>query len=83
LSQNYPNPFDANTLITYQLPTACKVALKVFDLIGNEVATLVNENKPAGEYKAEFNASHLKPGMYFYKLQIGNFLLTKKMMLRR
>jgi uncharacterized delta-60 repeat protein len=83
LSQNYPNPFDANTLITYQLPTSCKVTLKVFDLIGNEVATLVNENKPAGEYKAEFNASHLKPGMYFYKLQTGNFLLTKKMMLRR
>ncbi len=83
LSQNYPNPFNANTLITYQLPTACKVTLKVFDLIGNEVATLVSENKPAGDYKIEFNASLLNPGMYFYKLQTGNLLLTKKMVLRR
>jgi hypothetical protein len=84
LSQNYPNPFNTNTGIVYQLPTACsKVTLKVYDLMGNEVATLVNENKPAGNYKVKFNASLLSPGIYFYKLQTGNFSLTKKMILRR
>jgi uncharacterized delta-60 repeat protein len=83
MSQNYPNPFNTNTFITYQLPIASQVTLKVLDLLGNEVATLVNENKPAGNYKVEFDASFFAPGIYFYKLQTGNFSLTKKMILYR
>jgi hypothetical protein len=83
LSQNYPNPFDKTTSITYQLPSVSKVTLKVFDLVGKEVATLVNENKPAGNYKVEFDGSHFPPGIYFYKLQTGNSALTRKMILQR
>jgi len=82
MSQNYPNPFDKTTSITYQLPAVCKVTLKVFDLVGKEVATLVDENKPAGNYKVEFDGSQLTPGIYFYKLKSGNKSLTRKMILQ-
>jgi uncharacterized delta-60 repeat protein len=83
LSQNYPNPFNTITSITYKLPTTCNVTLKVFDLMGNEVATLVDENNPSGYHTVEFNALLLPPGIYFYRLQSGNIYLTKKMILRR
>ena len=81
LSQNYPNPFNPSTIISYQIPTNGNVTLKVFDLIGNEVATIVNENKTAGSYSIEFNASDLPSGVYFYQLKQGEMLQTNKMML--
>ena len=84
LEQNYPNPFNPSTIISYQLPVAGNVTLKVFDVLGREVATLVNEEKAAGSYKVEFNsASSIKnpaSGVYFYQLKAGNYIDTKKMM---
>jgi len=81
LEQNYPNPFNPTTNITYVLPKTENVSLKVYDVLGREVATLVNEVKPAGAYTVPFNASNLASGVYFYKLQAGSFVQTKKMML--
>jgi sugar lactone lactonase YvrE len=81
LSQNYPNPFNPSTTITYALPQAGQVTLKVYDVLGHEVATLVNENKTAGNYTATFQADKFSSGMYFYKLQSGNFVQTRKMLL--
>jgi hypothetical protein len=83
LSQNYPNPFNPSTLISYELPLTGLVTLKVYDLLGREVATLVNEEKPAGSYNAQFtmNNVQLSSGIYFYKLQAGEFVETKKMIL--
>jgi hypothetical protein len=81
LSQNYPNPFNPSTIIRYQLPMAGHISLKVYDVLGNEVATLVNEDKPTGSYKVEFDASNLSSGIYFYKIQAENFIETKKMLL--
>jgi hypothetical protein len=78
---NYPNPFNPTTVIGYQLPVAGYVTLKVFDLLGREVATLVNENKSAGYYKISFDASNLPSGVYFYNLLTGNSSITKKMLL--
>jgi hypothetical protein len=81
LEQNYPNPFNPSTVISYRLPVNSNVVLKVFDILGNEVATLVNEEKPAGTYEVEFNASNLSSGVYFYRFTAGSFLITKKMSL--
>ena len=81
LLQNYPNPFNPTTSITYELPKASDVSLKVFDMLGREVATLVNERQERGRYSATFNANTLSSGIYFYRLQAGNFVQTKKMML--
>ena len=83
LYQNYPNPFNPTTKIRYSIPSNVKgqmsnVSLKVYDVLGREVATLVNEEKQAGVYEVEFNASKLSSGIYFYKLQSGNFNQTKK-----
>jgi photosystem II stability/assembly factor-like uncharacterized protein len=83
LYQNYPNPFNPSTKISWQSPVSSWQSLKVFDVLGNEVATLVNEFKPAGTYEVEFNASGLSSGMYFYKLETGNFTEVKKMILIR
>ncbi|MBK7377929.1 MAG: T9SS type A sorting domain-containing protein [Ignavibacteriales bacterium] len=79
LSQNYPNPFNPSTKISWQSPVGSWQTLKVYDILGNEVATLVNEEKPAGTYEVEFNVSQLSSGIYFYKLQAGDFIATKKM----
>jgi hypothetical protein len=79
LSQNYPNPFNPSTAISYRLPVNSFVTLKVYDILGNEVASLVNEQKPAGEYKVNFDASGLGSGVYFYTLRAGNFVQSKKM----
>jgi hypothetical protein len=81
LSNNYPNPFNPSTKISWQLPVRGQVSLKVYDVLGNEVATLVNEEKPAGIYEVAFNASDLSSGVYFYQLKTGNFISTKKMIL--
>jgi hypothetical protein len=81
LNQNYPNPFNPSTIISYQLPSNNHVSLKVYDMIGREVATLVNEVKEAGSYEATFNASKLSSGIYFYQLKSGQFSSVKKMML--
>ncbi len=83
LSQNYPNPFNPSTTINYQLPVNSFVTLKVYDVLGNEVAALVNEQKPAGEYEVEFNASELVSGVYFYTLRAGDYVSTKKTVLLR
>jgi hypothetical protein len=81
LSQNYPNPFNPSTKIKYQIPELSFVTLKVYDVLGNEVAALVNEEKPVGSYELEFNATSLPSGIYFYRLQAGSFVETKKMVL--
>ncbi len=81
LSQNYPNPFNPSTSINYEIPFDGRVSLKVFDMSGKEVATLVNEVKTAGYYTYNFNASNLSSGIYFYSLSANNFTATKKMML--
>lgn len=79
LSQNYPNPFNPVTVIHYQLPQNSNVTLKVFDMLGREVATLVNEKKPAGSYTVSLDASGLSSGTYFYRLKADNFVSTKKL----
>jgi len=81
LKQNYPNPFNPVTTINYQIPELSFVTLKVYDVLGSEVAILVNEEKPIGRYEVEFDGSELTSGIYFYKLQAGNFIETKKMIL--
>jgi hypothetical protein len=88
LSNNYPNPFNPSTKIKYAIPASLNpseggtfVTLKVFDLLGREVATLVNEDKPTGNFEIEFNASSLPSGVYFYQLKANGFVETKKMAL--
>ena len=81
LEQNYPNPFNPITSIQYAIDSRQLIQLKVYDVLGNEIATLVNEEKPAGNYEINFNASKLSSGVYFYKLQAGSFVETKKMVL--
>ena len=81
LGQNYPNPFNPNTTIKYTIPKASFVSLKIYDLIGKEIATLVNGEKPIGDYEIEFIGNNLPSGIYLYKMQAGNFSDTKKLIL--
>ncbi|MBT8380687.1 MAG: T9SS type A sorting domain-containing protein [Ignavibacteria bacterium] len=81
LEQNYPNPFNPNTTIKYQIPELSFTTIKVYDVLGNEVATLINEELSAGEYENEFDATDLTSGIYFYQLLTGEFIQTKKMVL--
>lgn len=81
LEQNYPNPFNPTTTIRYQLPVTSNVKLEVYDVLGKKIATLVNERQEAGIYNYTLNASNLSSGVYFYRLQAGSFVQTKKMML--
>ena len=91
LSQNYPNPFNPSTKIRYRIPfvdthrraSPQNVSLKVYDVLGNEVATLVNENKAPGVYEIEFNGNRLTSGVYFYRLQSGKFNAVKKFVLMK
>ncbi len=81
LAQNYPNPFNPVTTIQYSIPQRSSVTLKVYDVLGNEVAALVNEEKDRGVYSVNFDASQLASGMYLYRIQAGSFVETKKMIL--
>ena len=86
LSQNYPNPFNPSTTIKYSIPKIINnqssiINIKVYDILGNVVATLVNENKAAGNYEVKFNATNLTSGIYFYHISTGSFASTKKMIL--
>ena len=92
LEQNYPNPFNPTTRIKYSIPNVIAiqqlpekqsqhVTLSVYDVLGNVVVTLVNEEKPAGSYEVEFNAGKFPSGVYYYQLKAGEFILTKKMIL--
>ena len=81
LSNNFPNPFNPLTTISYSIPKNGFVSLKVYDVLGNEIATLVNGEKPAGEYVVEFDASYLSSGIYFYQMRTGNINYIKKMVL--
>ena len=81
LNQNYPNPFNPLTNIQYSVNSTQQVTLKVYDLLGREIATLVNEEKPAGEYEVEFGGTGLTSGIYFYQLRAGEFTQVKKMVL--
>jgi len=97
LGQNYPNPFNPSTKIRYTVPTVTtsqssraetrdegsRVQLKIYDVLGNEVAVLVDEYKSAGNYEVEFNSQNLSSGIYFYRLQAGSFIETKKMVLMK
>jgi hypothetical protein len=83
LSQNYPNPFNPSTKISYALAEDVDVSLKVFDVLGNEVATLVNDNQPAGNYDINFDAGNLSSGVYYYTLAAGEFTATKKLILMK
>ncbi|MHB8843024.1 MAG: T9SS type A sorting domain-containing protein, partial [Candidatus Aquicultor sp.] len=89
LLQNYPNPFNPETVIRYQVSVSGKVTLKIYDILGNEVATLLDEEQQAGKYSVKFDATSnhqltinaLSSGVYFYQLRAGNFVETKKMVL--
>ena len=81
LKQNYPNPFNPSTIISYSLPSSSDVTLKVYDELGKEVMTLVDAKQNAGKYEVKFDGSGLSSGMYFYTIQAGSFLQTKKLML--
>ena len=83
LGQNYPNPFNPSTSIDYSIKQAGFVTLKIYDMLGKEVAVLVNGNKPAGYYTVEFNGSNLPSGVYIYRLTAGKFSSAKKLMLMK
>lgn len=81
LYQNYPNPFNSSTHIKYQLQTGAFVVLRIFDVLGREVETLVNEQQNAGSHSVEFHASDLTNGVYCYRLEIGKYHDTRKLLL--
>jgi hypothetical protein len=81
LSQNYPNPFNPSTKISWQSPVGSHQTLNIYDVLGNEVATLVDEYKPAGSYEVEWDAGNYPSGVYFYQLKSEEFIQTKKMIL--
>ena len=81
LYQNYPNPFNPTTQIKYQIPNTIQVSLKVYDVLGREVITLVDEVKPRGDYELQWNAGRMVTGVYFYRLIAGSSIVTKKLLL--
>jgi hypothetical protein len=83
LAQNYPNPFNPATTINYQIPEAGWVMIKIYDVLGREIRTLVNEEKKSGRYQVKFNAADLASGIYLYKMQAGNFVSIKKLILMK
>jgi hypothetical protein len=83
LSQNYPNPFNPATKIRYALPASSFVELKIFDILGNEITTLVKGEQTAGYHETEFNSGNLSSGIYFYRMQAGDYSISKKMILMK
>ena len=83
LSQNHPNPFNPSTKIKYSVPQTSQVQIKVYDVLGNEIETLINEEKPAGTYEVTWYAEYLRSGVYFYQLRSDSFVETKKMILMK
>ena len=83
LGQNYPNPFNPSTIIKYQVPNEGFITLKVFDVLGREVMTLVQEEKTQGRYEVRLDGSNLASGVYIYRLEAGNLVFTKKMLLMK
>jgi len=81
LEQNYPNPFNPSTIIKFAVPERSSVLIKIYDILGGEVITLVNEEMDSGWYRREFNASGYSTGVYIYRMQAGNYISTKKMIL--
>ena len=81
LLQNYPNPFNPTTDIEYDLPSKVRVSLKVYDVLGQEIATLYSGQQDAGEHVVTFNGDRFASGVYFYRLQAGGYTSVKKMML--
>jgi hypothetical protein len=83
LSQNFPNPFNPSTEISFQVSSAGNIILKICDMLGREIALLVNENKPAGNYQVQWDAARFPSGVYFYRLQTNGFIQTRKMILKK
>ena len=83
LNQNYPNPFNPTTTISFTIPTISNVSLKVFNILGKEITTLINETRSAGNYSVKFSASDLSSGIYFYQLTTDNFTATRKFILMK
>jgi phage terminase large subunit-like protein len=83
LDQNYPNPFNPSTKIKYSVPQSSNAVIKVFDILGNKIETLVDEEKQTGTYELTWYAEQLPSGVYFYQLTAGSFVVTKKMLLLR
>ena len=83
LSQNYPNPFNPSTTINFSVPKSSIVTIKIYDILGSEVKTLVSEEKAAGNYNVQFDDSGLPSGVYFYRMQAGSFAETKKLILMK
>jgi len=83
LEQNYPNPFNPTTKINYSIKEKGNVELKIFDLLGSEIVTLVNEEKAPGNYEVFFDASNLSSGVYLYTIKAGSFVQTRKMLLMK
>jgi hypothetical protein len=83
LAQNYPNPFNPSTTITYSIPKSDHVSLAVYDMLGREVAKLVNEVQEPGERQVQFNAGNLSSGMYFYRLEASGYAETRKLVLQK
>ena len=81
LSQNYPNPFNPSTVIKFSVPNSSVVLLKVYDSMGKEVTTLVNEGLTAGTYRVDWNAANFTSGIYYYKIETEQFIETRKMLL--
>ncbi len=83
LVQNYPNPFNPSTTIKYELPTSSMVRLSVYDILGREVSVPVNERRDAGVHEVKFDASGLSSGVYLYRIEVGSFVETKKLILMK
>ena len=83
LSQNYPNPFNPKTSINYSIAKAGHVKVMIYNMLGQKILTLVDENKTAGNYSVNFNAENLESGIYFYRLQTDNYIKSKRMVLMK
>lgn len=81
LYQNYPNPFNSTCAIKYSIPKSSQVTLKIFNVLGSEIETLLDDEKPVGTYELNWNAVNLSSGVYFYRIQAGSFVQTRKMIL--